>query len=98
MNRIDGPDRSPAIVKYAPDTGQRSAMAESLLDALERSLRIFEKHRERIFAQGGLLITYGGASMHSIISAGIARARSRCSAPTRPEIRKTQEIAGTETE
>jgi len=26
-------------------------MAESLLDALERSLRIFEKHRELIFAQ-----------------------------------------------
>jgi phytoene/squalene synthetase len=34
-----------AIVKHALDTGQRSEMAESLLDALERSLRIFEKHR-----------------------------------------------------
>jgi len=43
--------RQRAIVKYALDTGQRSAMAESLLDALERSLRIFEKHRELIFAQ-----------------------------------------------
>jgi hypothetical protein len=32
-------------VKYALDTGQRSAMAESLLDALERSLRIFENRR-----------------------------------------------------
>jgi hypothetical protein len=29
----------------ALDTGQRSEMAESLLDALEGSLRIFEKHR-----------------------------------------------------
>ena len=37
--------RQRVIVKYALDTGQRSAMAESLLDALERSLRIFEKHR-----------------------------------------------------
>jgi hypothetical protein len=35
--------RQRAIVKHA--TGQRSAMAESLLDALEGSLRIFEKHR-----------------------------------------------------
>ena len=43
--------RRRVIVKYALDTGQRSAMAESLLDALERSLRIFEKHRELIFAQ-----------------------------------------------
>jgi hypothetical protein len=34
-----------AIVKYALDTGQRLEMAESLLDALEGSLRIFEKHR-----------------------------------------------------
>jgi hypothetical protein len=33
------------IVKYALDTGQRSEMAESLLDALEGSIRIFEKHR-----------------------------------------------------
>jgi hypothetical protein len=39
------------IVKYALDTGQRSEMAESLLDALDGSLRIFEKHRELIFAQ-----------------------------------------------
>jgi len=43
--------RQRVIVKYTLDTGQRSAMAESLLDALERSLRIFEKHRELIFAQ-----------------------------------------------
>jgi hypothetical protein len=33
------------IIKDALATDQRSAMAESLLDALERSLRIFEKHR-----------------------------------------------------
>ena len=33
------------IVKHALDAGQGSEMAESLLDALERSLRIFEKHR-----------------------------------------------------
>jgi hypothetical protein len=33
------------IIKHALDTGQGSEMAESLLDALEASLRIFEKHR-----------------------------------------------------
>jgi hypothetical protein len=37
--------RQRVIVKYALDTGQRSEMAESLLDALEGSLRLFEKHR-----------------------------------------------------
>jgi len=37
--------RQRAIVKYALDTGQRSEMASSLLDALEGSLRLFEKHR-----------------------------------------------------
>jgi hypothetical protein len=37
--------RQHAIVKDALDKGQRSKMAESLLDALEGSLRIFEKHR-----------------------------------------------------
>ena len=37
--------RQRAIVKYALDMGQGSEMAESLLDALEGSLRIFEKHR-----------------------------------------------------
>jgi hypothetical protein len=37
--------RQRAIVKQALDTGQGSEMAESLLDALEGSLRIFEKHR-----------------------------------------------------
>jgi hypothetical protein len=31
------------IIKDALATGQRSAMAESLLDALEGSLRLFEK-------------------------------------------------------
>jgi len=33
------------IVKYALERGQRSEMAVSLLDALEGSLRLFEKHR-----------------------------------------------------
>src|SRR5262249_35704481 len=37
--------RKRVIVKPALDTGQRSEMAESLLDALEGSLRIFENHR-----------------------------------------------------
>src|SRR5262249_53006518 len=37
--------RQRVIVRYALDTGQRSEMAESLLDALEGSLRISEKHR-----------------------------------------------------
>jgi hypothetical protein len=37
--------RQRVIVKQALDTGQRSEMAESLLDALEGTLRIFEKHR-----------------------------------------------------
>ena len=43
--------RQHVIVKYALDTGQRSEIVESLLDALEGSLRIFEKHREMILAQ-----------------------------------------------
>jgi hypothetical protein len=37
--------RQRVIVKYLLDTCQRSEMAESLLDALEGSLHIFEKHR-----------------------------------------------------
>jgi hypothetical protein len=37
--------RQRVVVTHALDTGQRSEMAESLLDALEGSLRIFEKHR-----------------------------------------------------
>jgi hypothetical protein len=37
--------RQRIIVKHALDTGQRSEMAESLLNALEGSLRLFEKHR-----------------------------------------------------
>jgi len=36
--------RQRVIVKHPLDTGQRSEMTESLLDALEGSLRIFEKH------------------------------------------------------
>jgi len=37
--------RQRVIVRHALDAGQGSEMAESLLDALEGSLRIFEKHR-----------------------------------------------------
>jgi hypothetical protein len=37
--------RQRVVVKHALETGQGSEMAESLLDALEGSLRIFEKHR-----------------------------------------------------
>jgi hypothetical protein len=37
--------RQREIVKHGFDTGQRSEMAESLLYALEGSLRLFEKHR-----------------------------------------------------
>ena len=43
--------RQHVIIKDALDTGQRFEMAESLLDALEGSLRIFEKHRELILSQ-----------------------------------------------
>jgi hypothetical protein len=43
--------RQRAIIKDALDTGQRLEMAESLLDALEESLRIFEKHRILILGQ-----------------------------------------------
>jgi hypothetical protein len=45
------PERQRVIVKHMRDTGQRSEIAGSLLDALEGSLRIFEKHRELILAQ-----------------------------------------------
>ena len=43
--------RQRVIVKYALDTGQRSEMAESMLHALEQSLRAFEKHRELVLDQ-----------------------------------------------
>jgi hypothetical protein len=43
--------RQRVIVKHALDTGQHSEMAESLLNALEGSLRIFEKHRVLILGQ-----------------------------------------------
>jgi hypothetical protein len=45
--------RQRVIVKHALDTGQRSEMAESLLDALEGSLRIFEKHRTFLLSCNG---------------------------------------------
>ena len=43
--------RQRVIVKYALDTGQRSETAESLLHALEKSLGLFEKHRELVLDQ-----------------------------------------------
>jgi hypothetical protein len=43
--------RQRVIIKDALDTGQRLEMAESLLDALEGSLRLFEKHRVLILGQ-----------------------------------------------
>jgi hypothetical protein len=47
--------RQRAIVKHALDMGQRSEMAESLLDALEGSLRLFEN-------QGIFLLSCIGSS------------------------------------
>jgi len=46
--------RQRVIIKYALDTGQRSEMAESLLDALEGSLRLFERHRIFLLSCGAL--------------------------------------------
>src|SRR5262249_4669131 len=45
--RIGGPDSFASVqsLRTRFTTGQRSEMAESLLDALEGSLRLFEKHR-----------------------------------------------------
>ena len=43
--------RQRIIVKYAVDTDQPSEMDESLLHALEQSLRAFEKHRELVLDQ-----------------------------------------------
>jgi hypothetical protein len=40
--------RQRVILKHALDTGQPSDLAESLLQALEESLSIFEKHRKLI--------------------------------------------------
>src|SRR5262245_29466671 len=43
--------RQRVILKHALDTGQPSDLAESLLQALEESLSIFEKHRKLILEQ-----------------------------------------------
>ena len=43
--------RQRAIVKYALDTGQQSETVESLLHTLEKSLGLFEKHRELVLDQ-----------------------------------------------
>jgi hypothetical protein len=42
------------VVKHTLDTGQRLEMAESLLDALEGSVRIFERHRIFLLSCGAL--------------------------------------------
>jgi len=47
--------RQRAIVKHALDTGQGSEMAKSLLDALEGSVRIFERHRIFLLSCNGSL-------------------------------------------
>jgi hypothetical protein len=41
--------RQRVMLKYVLDTGQPSELAESMLHALEESLRAFEKHRQLIF-------------------------------------------------
>jgi hypothetical protein len=43
--------RQRVFLKDALDTGQPSELAESMLHALEGSLRIFEKHCQLIFEQ-----------------------------------------------
>src|SRR5262249_31538819 len=40
--------RQRVMLKHVLDTGQPAELAESMLDALEGSLRAFEKHRQRI--------------------------------------------------
>jgi hypothetical protein len=45
--------RQRVIVKHALDTGQRSEMAGSLLQALEESLGAFEKHRRFLLSCSG---------------------------------------------
>ncbi len=41
--------RQRVLLKYVLDTGQPSELAESMLHALEGSLRAFDKHRQLIF-------------------------------------------------
>ena len=43
--------RQRVLLKDALDTGQSSELAESMLHAVEGSLRIFEEHRNRILDQ-----------------------------------------------
>jgi hypothetical protein len=43
--------RQRVLLKDALDTGQPSELAESMLHALEGSLRIFEKHRQLVLDQ-----------------------------------------------
>jgi hypothetical protein len=64
--------RQRAIVKHALDTGQRPEMAESLLDALEGSLRIFEKHRIFLLSCSGPAEgrRSGAATTHAVLMRG----------------------------
>ena len=45
------------VVKRALETGQGSDIAESLLDALERTVRIFEKHRNFLLSCSGYVLS-----------------------------------------
>src|SRR5215510_720298 len=58
------------IVKHALDTGQHSEMAESLLDALEESLRIFEKQRIFLLSCGAL--PPGDAATDGVVTKPVA--------------------------
>jgi hypothetical protein len=53
--------RQRVLLKDALDTGQPSELAESMLHALEGSLRIFEKHRQLILEQ---LLDHPSERMH----------------------------------
>ena len=54
--------RQRVVVKHALDTGQRLEMAESLLDALEESVRIFEKHRIFVLSCSGSSAPFRGVT------------------------------------
>ena len=51
LGRAPATSLSKLPVNRSLDTGQRSEMAESLLNALEGSLRIFEKHQGLIVSR-----------------------------------------------
>jgi hypothetical protein len=68
--------RQRVIVRHALDTGQRSEMAESLLDALEGSLRIFEKHRIFLLSCSGSPAPRSDAATGRSLSRHIGRGAS----------------------